>query len=168
MAPFAIVTVADTLRGIMPDANTDDPFETLRRHVTDRGLRMTRQRMLIAEVLLAWKGHVNIDELYAAVKAKDDNVGYATIYRTVKLLQEAGLVSSHEFGHGPTRFEPAFDGEHHDHLVCTRCKRIVEFHDDEIERLQLVIAERHGFRLTEHRMELYGLCPECRARVPAP
>lgn len=123
---------------------------------------MTRQRQLIAEVLLASKGHVNIDELYGAVKARDENVGYATIYRTVKLLQEAGLISSHEFANGRARFEPAMDGEHHDHLMCVRCKRIVEFHDDEIERLQLAIAERFGFALTEHRMELYGRCADCR------
>lgn len=139
-----------------------DPLEVLRRHVVDNGLRMTRQRQIICEVLLESKSHMNIDELHAAVRKRDDNIGYATLYRTVKLLQEAGLAESHEFANGPTRFEAAM-GEHHDHLVCTKCKKIVEFHDDAVEALQLAIAKRFGFELTDHKMELYGLCVDCRA-----
>ncbi len=135
-------------------------LDVLRRYVTTHGLRMTRQREVIAEVLLSTPGHLGIDELYAAVKARDGAIGYATLYRTVKLLQEAGLAESHDFGTGGSRFEASHD-DHHDHLVCTRCRKIVEFHDEAVERLQEEIAARFGYRLTDHRMELYGLCGGC-------
>ena len=85
----------------------------------------------------------------------------ATIYRTMKLLSESGLAHARNFGDGQTRYEPAFGREHHDHLICTRCGAIIEFENDRIEQLQDVVAKKHGFRVTSHKMELYGLCKGC-------
>ncbi|MFT5432418.1 MAG: Fur family ferric uptake transcriptional regulator [Myxococcota bacterium] len=133
----------------------------LQRHINKSGLRMTRQRQVIAEVLFSVEGHVNIDELYRAVQRRDPNVGYATIYRTLKLLTEAGIAASAQFGDGPMRFEAALHRDHHDHLICTSCGRIIEFENEEIERLQETVVAEHGFTMTDHKMEIYGLCPTC-------
>ena len=136
-------------------------------HVAKRGLRMTRQRQLIAEVMLETNGHVNIDELYQAVRQRDPKVGYATIYRTLKLLTECGLTSNAHFGDGGARFESMLHRHHHDHLICTACGTIIEFENDDIEELQERVAREHGFEIREHKMEIYGLCRDCRPRVAA-
>ena len=121
----------------------------------------------IAGGIMDLEGHVNIEELYDAVRARDKNIGYATLYRTLKLLREVGIVSSTQFGEGPARYESNVARDHHDHLVCQRCGLIIEFENDEIERLQVLIAEQHGMRLVDHTMELYGVCKDreaCDAR----
>lgn len=128
--------------------------------------RPTKQRRLIAEALyqqsLLAHRHLNVDELHREVRAADSSVGYATVYRTVKLLERVGLLTASRFSDGTTRYEVAFaDEEHHDHLICTRCGKIVEFENVEIERLQEEIAARLGFTLDSHRMDLYGRCEAC-------
>ena len=133
---------------------------SLERALRERGLRLTTQRRAIAEAFFNVDGHPNADELLAAVKAEHPAIGQATIYRTLRLFEEVGLASSSNFGSSSARFE-ANDGHHHDHLVCTECDRIIEFINETIERLQDEIAESHGYRLTSHRMELYGVCPDC-------
>jgi len=138
-----------------------DPIEVLTAHIVQKGLRMTRQRRLIAEVLMSEKGHLNIDELHLLVREKDPNVGHATLYRTVKLLVECGLVTSAQFGDGSARFESAVNRAHHDHLICTECGRIIEFENEDIEALQLKECERHNFQMRHHKMEIYGLCLKC-------
>ena len=140
--------------------STSDALDALERHVKRTGLRMTRQRRIIAEVIMSLEGHVNIEELYDAVRQQDKNVGYATLYRTLKLLREVGIVSATQFGEGPARYESNVARDHHDHLVCQRCGLIIEFENDEIERLQLEVAQHHGMRLTDHTMELYGVCDD--------
>ncbi len=137
-------------------------MEVLAAHVLRRGLRMTRQRKTIAEVLLATDGHLNIDQLYQAVRQRDPNVGYATIYRTLKLLTECGLASNAHFGDGAARFESMMHRHHHDHLICTACGLIVEFENDDIEVLQERVCRDHGFVMSAHKMEIYGLCARCR------
>ena len=144
-----------------PNQPRTDPMEVLRRHIARQGLRMTRQRRLIAEVLLGTDGHVNIDELYASVSERDPNIGYATIYRTLKLLTECGLASAAHFGDGAARFEASFRREHHDHLICTECGKIIEFHNEEIEHLQEQVCRAHGFQMARHKMEIYGVCARC-------
>ena len=126
-----------------------------------RGLRLTTQRFAIAEAFVQSDGHLNADDLYAAVKVEHPAIGQATVYRTLKLFEEVGLASSSTFGSAAARFE-ANDGHHHDHLVCTKCDAIIEFFNAKIETLQDQIAEQHGFVLTSHRMELFGLCDACR------
>jgi Fur family ferric uptake transcriptional regulator len=127
--------------------------------MAEKGLKSTRQRNLIVETFLASGGHLNIEQLLAKVREQDARVSAATVYRTMKLLTECGLAQPRHFGDGLTRYETA--GDHHDHLICTQCQRIVEFEDEEIEALQEAVAKRHGFKVTHHKMELYGLCPKC-------
>ena len=130
-------------------------------YMDEKGLRSTAQRRLIIEVFFESGEHLSIEDLWAKVRRRDPKVGYATVYRTLKLLKESGLASERRFGDGLSRYEVALVDEHHDHLICTGCGRIVEFEDDHIERLQVQLAKRHGFLLTRHRHELYGLCPDC-------
>jgi Fur family ferric uptake transcriptional regulator len=126
-----------------------------------QNLRLTDQRQLIANAFLKHKGHISSEELYRKVQKTASNIGYTTVYRTLKLLNEAGLATSKNFGDGYARFESAAQQEHHDHLICTGCGKIVEFVNDQIERLQEDIAKRHGFRVTDHTLDIYGLCRDC-------
>jgi Fur family ferric uptake transcriptional regulator len=127
-----------------------------------KGMRSTSQRRTVSQVFFRTGGHLSIDEMLALVRREDPKVGYATVYRTLKLLVECGLASERQFDDTVTRFELAQRDSHHDHLICLQCKRIVEFEDDEIERLQELLATRHGFTLVSHKHELYGLCDQCR------
>lgn len=124
------------------------------------GLRVTQQRRVIAKAFFESEGHPNIDELYTRIREGHPYIGQATVYRTLKLLVESGLAEPTRFGDGTTRYEAADSEDHHDHLVCTICGHIVEFRDDEIERLQEVIAKTHRFRMTDHKMVIYGECKD--------
>ncbi len=126
-----------------------------------QGLRSTRQRDIILDVFLATHEHLSVEELYLKVKASHPGIGQATVYRTLKLFVEAGLAREMMLGDGQTRYEHQLAGEHHDHLVCTRCNAVIEFEDETIERLQQEIAKRHGFTLVSHKMQLCGICPAC-------
>ncbi|SDE09795.1 Fur family transcriptional regulator [Limimaricola pyoseonensis] len=120
------------------------------------GLRLTEQRKVIAQVLEAADDHPDVEELHARAAAEDARISLATVYRTVKLFEEAGILEKHEFGDGRARYETA-DREHHDHLIDMHSGEVIEFVDAEIERLQEKIAERLGYRLIGHRLELYGV-----------
>jgi Fur family ferric uptake transcriptional regulator len=126
------------------------------------GLRMTRQRMAIAAAFFEADGHLNAEEICALVRSEHPGIGQATVYRTMRMLEGVGLVTSSNFGASSARFEAA-DEDHHDHLICTECGHIVEFMNEDIERLQDEIAERYGMVLTSHRMELYGRCDDPKA-----
>ncbi len=135
-------------------------FETALR---ERGLKSTAQRDDIARVFFGAERHVSVDELYAAVRRVNPRVGYATVYRTLKLLKECGLAAERHFDDGQARYESVESEEqHHDHIICERCGKIVEFASDELERLQERIGRFLGFVIGRHRMELYGICAECR------
>ena len=130
-----------------------------------KALKTTAQRELIVDVFLRGSSagsHVSIDELLASVRLHNPKVGYATVYRTVKHLLDAGLAASRQFGDGQTRYEVAgSDSRHHDHLICQKCRLILEFEEPEIERLQDSVATRlGGFKVIQHKLELYGLCPK--------
>jgi Fur family transcriptional regulator, ferric uptake regulator len=129
--------------------------------IEQKGLKSTRQRDIILEVFLATDQHLSIEELYLKLRAKHPSIGYATVYRTLKLFAESGIAREIHFGDGQTRYEHIAEGEHHDHLVCIRCGRIQEFEDERIEQLQAEVASRHGFRIEMHKLELYGLCANC-------
>jgi Fur family transcriptional regulator, ferric uptake regulator len=120
------------------------------------GLRMTDQRRVIVRVLTDAIDHPDIEELYQRSVALDKKVSMATVYRTVRIFEEAGLLERHEFRDNRTRFEPT-PKEHHDHLIDVDSGNVIEFYDDELEALQLKIADRLGYVLTNHRMELYGV-----------
>ncbi|MYM53998.1 Fur family transcriptional regulator [Thalassovita mangrovi] len=120
------------------------------------GLRMTDQRRTIAAVLQDSTDHPDVDELYARASARDPRISIATVYRTVKLFDEAGILEKHEFGDGRARYEDA-ERDHHDHLIDMHSGEVIEFCDPEIEKLQEKIAEKLGYRLKGHRLELYGV-----------
>ena len=136
--------------------------EELTAYMERKGLRSTAQRRLVSEVFFRTGGHLSIDDMLALVRKQDPKVGYATVYRTLKLLVECGLANERQFDDTVTRFEVAHHDSHHDHLICLDCKRIVEFEDDEIEALQVALAKRYGFQLVSHKHELYGRCERCR------
>ena len=139
--------------------------ELLHAHMAKRGLRSTDQRRLIVETFFRAPNHVSIEELLAKVRAEDPRVGYATVYRTLKLLAECGVAYERNFGgDGLTRYELADDSSHHDHLICVACGDITEFEEPKIEALQEQIAARYGFELQSHKHEMYGLCPSCQKK----
>jgi len=140
----------------------DEKLERFRDFIRERGLKSTRQRDDIARWFFGIKGHLNADQIYRAVKDVSPGIGFSTVYRTMKLLCEAGLVSERHFGDGEALYENV--ASHHDHCICTSCGRIIEFENPRIEELQESIAERFGFELRSHKMELYGLCAACRER----
>jgi Fur family transcriptional regulator, ferric uptake regulator len=139
-----------------------DPRDVLKTYITKHGLKTSRQRELIAEVFFESGGHLRIEDLLERVRTVDPKVGQATVYRTMKLLTKCGLAEPRQFGDGHTRYEPAHEKEeHHDHLICTSCGRIIEFVNNQIETLQDRVAKAHGFVVTHHKMELYGVCADC-------
>ena len=134
-------------------------------HMAKHGLRSTDQRKLIVETFFKAKDHISIEELLAQVRQQDPKVGYATVYRTLKLLAESGVASERKFGDGLSRYELADDDhDHHDHLICVSCATITEFEEPRIERLQDLVALRYGFRVTSHRHEMYGVCAACQKK----
>lgn len=138
--------------------------ERLAKWIAEKGLKSTRQRDAIVDTFFQARGHLSVDELLAQVQARDANIGAATVYRTMKILAEAGLASARHFDDGQTRYEAALDRHHHDHLICTSCHAIVEFENQRIEELQDAVAGEHGFQVTRHKLEIYGLCRACQEK----
>lgn len=122
----------------------------------EKGLRITEQRRVIARVLSEAMDHPDVEALHARAAAIDSGISIATVYRTVRLFEEAGILDRHDFGDGRARYEAAPEA-HHDHLIDVETGRVIEFVDPELEALQRQIAEKLGFRLVDHRMELYGV-----------
>ncbi len=120
------------------------------------GMRMTDQRRIIASVLTDADDHPDVEEVYRRAAERDDGISIATVYRTVRLFEEAGILTRHDFGDGRARYEPVAD-DHHDHLIDIQTGKVVEFTNEEIERLQAEVAEKLGYRLVDHRLELYGV-----------
>ena len=138
--------------------DTAEAIADLRSYLTAQGLKFTLQRQLVTEVFYSVDSgdhHPTVDELYQRVRARDTRIGYATVYRTLKLLTAAGLAHPHRLGDNQTRYE-ARSEDHHDHLVCAECGQILEFEDERIERLQEEIVAKMGFVLTDHQMVLHG------------
>jgi len=131
----------------------------LAEHLDRKGMKHTRQRDAILEVFVSSSGHVTSEELYELVRAKEPEIGAATVYRTLKLFCDAGVAQQRHFRDGITLYE--YEEHHHDHLICVSCNEIIEFQCPEIEQQQTRIAAQHGYRLTSHRHHLYGLCPRC-------
>jgi Fur family ferric uptake transcriptional regulator len=135
--------------------------EVLARYLEEHHLKHTKQRDLILDTFLGTRGHVTSEEMYQRVRETNSDIGYTTVYRTMKLLAEAGLAQERHFDDGVTRYE--VEHAHHDHLVCLRCGKIIEFECEEIEVAQTEVAERYGFTILRHRHELYGHCKDCSA-----
>lgn len=137
--------------------------DVLNKYMAQHGLKSTRQRSLIIDTFFGIGGHLSVEEVWNKVRTHDPKVSVATVYRTMKLLGDCGLAHARNFGDGQTRYEAAAGRHHHDHLICTRCGTIVEFENDRIEALQDRVARQHGFKVTQHKMELYGLCEACQS-----
>ncbi len=138
----------------MPDLEQQQ--SRIERLCSEHGLRMTDQRRVIARVLSDAGDHPDVEEVHRRANALDSRISLSTVYRTVRLLEEAGILSRHEFGDGRARYEPAA-GEHHDHLIDVDTGNVIEFRNEEIEKLQELIAEELGYKLIDHRLELYGV-----------
>ena len=121
-----------------------------------KGVKLTDQRRVIAKVMSESNDHPNVDELYNRVSKIDEKISIATVYRTVKLFEESGILAKHDFKGGKARYEELNEG-HHDHLIDIKSGEIIEFVDNEIEELQKKVAEKHGYQLVDHKLELYGI-----------
>jgi Fur family ferric uptake transcriptional regulator len=139
--------------------------QVLNAYMAQHGLKSTSQRDLIIELFFDAREHMAIGDLHRMVLKRNPRIGYATVYRTLKMLTECGLAAERHFGDGQTRYEPDTADEHHDHLICRSCGTIVEFENEQIERLQHDIAAAHGFTVESHRHEMYGLCPRCQTKT---
>jgi Fur family ferric uptake transcriptional regulator len=134
----------------------------LQSYMAKKGLRSTAQRRLIIDTFFEGSPHMTIEDLLAEVRARDKGIGYATVYRTLKLLAECGVASERRFGDGLSRYELADEAStHHDHLICVSCGKIIEFEEPRIEELQEEVAARYGFEVTSHKHEMYGTCADC-------
>ena len=122
----------------------------------EKGVKLTDQRRVIAKVMSESENHPDVDELHRKVSSIDSKISIATVYRTVKLFEEVGILTKHEFRGGKARYEEINEG-HHDHLIDIKSGEIIEFVDDEIEKLQKKVAEKHGYTLVDHKLELYGI-----------
>lgn len=143
--------------------------EALAEYMSKNGLRSTEQRRLIVDTFFEAPAHITIEELLGHVRASDPRVGYATVYRTLKLLAESGVAHERRFGDGVTRYEIADEeDEHHDHLICLQCEEILEFEEPRLEELEQEIAARYGFKVEWHKHELYGVCAECQKKQKKP
>ncbi len=130
-------------------------------HIQKAGLRRTSQRDLIMEVFLRTEEHLTSEDLYWLVQKDDPSIGHTTVYRTLKLLTEAGLAREVRFGDNKTYYEHHYNHEHHDHMICTQCGKVIEFFSPEIEALQDQTADEFEFKTTHHSLRIWGICKEC-------
>jgi len=133
-------------------------------YLRKKDLKLTEQRKEILNVFLKTERHLSVEDLYNIAKRKDPNIGQATVFRTLKLLQEADIAKEVDLGDGKIRYEHKYGHEHHDHLICIRCGRFVEAVDPKIEKLQDNLCKRHGFLPQRHKMEIFGICSKCNTR----
>lgn len=142
--------------------NQQQPIlEKLSVHKSRLGLKSSNKRSFIIEYFLKADRHFTVEELYDEIKQKKPGISYSTVYRTLKLLAECGLASECTFGYSVSRYEPIHQSQHHDHLICRKCGKIIEFENDKIEKLQKDVARKYRFHVSTHKLELYGLCSKC-------
>ena len=141
-------------------------LEDLKIVLKDKGMKYTEQRAIILQILINLDEHLNAEEVHAIVKKKypKQNIGIAPIYRTLNFLEEVELISSISFGKDGKKYESNNKKQHHDHIICTGCGKIVEFLDDEIEKRQEDVALKNGFKITDHTMQIYGICDMCQSQ----
>ena len=130
--------------------------DSIEQKCLDKGVKLTDQRKIIAKIMSASDDHPDVDELYKRVSKVDSRISIATVYRTVKLFEESGILAKHEFKGGKARYEK-LNESHHEHLIDIKTGEIIEFVDDEIEKLQKKVAEKYGYELVDHKLELYGV-----------
>lgn len=144
-----------------PEGHVDKEVAIVEQKMRELGYRWTTQRKLISRVALENHFHFSADELLDLCRAADRGVSRATVYRTLSMLEEAGFVEGLDTGDGGRKFEHTINHEHHDHMVCTGCGEIIEFHDEQLEQRQEAAAAAHGFKITNHSLKLFGECKDC-------
>lgn len=132
-------------------------------YLQERRLKLTPHRQLILDTFLAKEGHHSVEDIYHAVREKDPRVGYTTVYRTMKILLDCSLAREIDLADGVTRYEHLYNHQHHDHMICMQCGKSIEFYDPAIETLQDEASEHLGFKVFDHKLQIYGLCKDCRA-----
>ena len=143
-------------------------LDRFRRYLRDHRQPVTRQRDLVAQVVFLSEGHPSVESIRRTLKESGEHVGLATVYRTLEVLVQSELVRAHDFGEGFKRYEPMAAQAHHEHLICERCGRVEEFQNERLERMLPIIADEHGFQHQRHRVEIYGVCRECRQQELGP
>jgi Fur family ferric uptake transcriptional regulator len=131
-------------------------------YLQDRKLKLTPHRELILETFLRDEGHRSVEDIYRVVREDDPRIGYTTVYRTMKLLTDSGLAREIDLADGITRYEHLYNHEHHDHMICMQCGNSIEFYDSDIETVQDEASDQLGFKVTDHKLQIYGLCGACR------
>jgi Fur family ferric uptake transcriptional regulator len=149
--------IAASIQDIMTEEQ-----EVFLKHIQKKGLKRTSQRDLILDIFLRTEAHLSSEDLYRLVRQRDPSIGQTTVYRTLKLLAEAGLAREVRFGDGITHYEHNYKHQHHDHMICSECGRIIEFFSAELEAIQDAMAAKHRFRVTQHLLRIIGVCAECR------
>jgi Fur family transcriptional regulator, ferric uptake regulator len=143
-------------------------LERFRQYLREHHQPITKQRDLVAQIVFLAEDHLSVEGIRRELKQRGDRVGMATVYRTLDLLVESGLVRTHEFGEGFRRYEAMADQSDHEHLICEQCGRVVEFANERLERLLPVLADEQGFQHRRHKVEIYGVCRTCRQRELGP
>jgi Fur family transcriptional regulator, ferric uptake regulator len=143
-------------------------LERFRQYLREHHQPITKQRDLVAQIVFLAGDHLSVEGIRRELKQRSEPVGMATVYRTLDLLVESGLVRSHEFGEGFRRYEAMVGQADHEHLICEQCGRVVEFANERLERMLPVLADEHGFQHRRHKVEIYGVCRTCRQREPGP
>jgi len=135
-------------------------------YLQDRKLKLTPHRQLILDIFLANEGHRSVEDIYRVVREKDPRIGYTTVYRTMKILSDCGLAREIDLADGITRYEHLYNHQHHDHMICMECGKSIEFYKSEIEELQDEASAQLGFKVLDHKLQIYGLCDDCNKDEP--
>lgn len=143
-------------------------LERFRQYLREHHQPITKQRDLVAQIVFLAEDHLSVEGIRRELKQRSERVGMATVYRTLDLLVDSGLVRTHEFGEGFRRYEAMAGQADHEHLICEQCGRVVEFANERLERMLPVLADEHGFQHRRHKVEIYGVCRTCRQRELGP
>jgi len=140
----------------------NEEIDVLEKYISVNNLKITKQRRTVLKIFLESKDHVSVEELYNTVLKTEPKIGLATVYRTLALLTKSGLALEMDFGDGQKRYESSYRSLHHDHMVCTECGKILEFNHPLIEKYQEEVAKQKNFKITSHKLDLFGLCKDCK------
>lgn len=139
-----------------------EEIDVLEEYLSENNLKITKQRRTVLKIFLECKNHLSVEELYNIVLKTEPKIGLATVYRTLALLTKSGLALEMDFGDGQKRYESSYRSFHHDHMVCTECGKILEFNHPLIEKYQEEVAKQKNFKITSHKLDLFGLCQDCK------